>query len=331
LASPHSDYSSVGFSWGSLPCSGGHPPLLVSFADWSGRHSDSCILVGGVSWGHLFSLLSMGYWGPGSSSSSAFHQRRSNSSDCEASAWGTSLVDDLSTFVSGSPLVSKIPGHPCPPSSTSQAPGIPPLPSPATAKPTNLGGPSLLPSLVPPVRTPIPLPIDWFTLPPIKSGNDYLKSRDLILFWLWCPGFLTARDNSLLVMDECNALASQFWEGQLRTSLKDGTVCFLFDNTGSTLYGKGFEMLQVLEENFCPLSISNSFTTLAFSTTPRAIRRGFVSFACILKVIWVCSLNLRWLSLPSCRSAFSLGSTFTLPGCFDPVCLRKEGSFSCHN
>jgi hypothetical protein len=27
-------------------------------------------------------------------------------------------------------------------------------------------------------------------------------------------------------------------------------------------FGKGFEMLQVLEDNFCPLSISNLFTTL---------------------------------------------------------------------
>jgi hypothetical protein len=30
--------------------------------------------------------------------------------------------------------------------------------------------------------SPIPLPVDWFTLPPIKSGDDYLQSRDLILY-----------------------------------------------------------------------------------------------------------------------------------------------------
>jgi hypothetical protein len=110
--------------------------------------------------------------------------------------------------------------------------------------------------------SPIPLPVDHFTLPPIKSGQDYLKSRDLILFWLHSPGFSTAHADLQLVIDGHNALASQFWEGQIRTSLKDGSVWYLFENTDSKYFGKGFEMIQVLEDNFCPFSISNSFTTL---------------------------------------------------------------------
>jgi hypothetical protein len=57
-------------------------------------------------------------------------------------------------------------------------------------------------------------------------------------------------------------LAGQFWEGQLRAAIKDGPACFLFENTGTTFYGKGFEMLQVLEDYFRPSTISNSFTTL---------------------------------------------------------------------
>ncbi len=61
--------------------------------------------------------------------------------------------------------------------------------------------------------------------------------------------------------DGPSALASQFWEGQIRTSLKDGSVCYLFENTDSKYFGKGFEMIQVLENNFRPSSISNSFTT----------------------------------------------------------------------
>jgi hypothetical protein len=109
---------------------------------------------------------------------------------------------------------------------------------------------------------PIPLPVDCFTLPPIKSGDNYLKSGDIILIWLHSLIFSMARADSQLVTDACNALASQFWEGQLRTSLKDGTVCYLFENTGSTYFGMGFEMLQVIEDNFRPLSISNLFTTL---------------------------------------------------------------------
>ena len=86
--------------------------------------------------------------------------------------------------------------------------------------------------------------------------------RDLILFWLRTPGFSTARDDSLLVTDTRNSLASQFWEGQLRTALKDGSVRHLFENTDTKYFGKGFEMLQVLEDNFRPSSISNSFTNL---------------------------------------------------------------------
>ena len=39
--------------------------------------------------------------------------------------------------------------------------------------------------------SPIPLPADNFTLSPIKLGEDYLKSRNLILFWLQSPGFST--------------------------------------------------------------------------------------------------------------------------------------------
>ncbi len=108
----------------------------------------------------------------------------------------------------------------------------------------------------------IPLPVDCFTLPPIKSGDDYLKTQDLILFWLCSPGFSMARTDSQLVTNDRNALASQFWEGQLCMSLKDGTVCYLFENTGSAYFGKGFKMLQVPEDNFRPLSISNLFTTL---------------------------------------------------------------------
>jgi hypothetical protein len=64
-------------------------------------------------------------------------------------------------------------------------------------------------------------------------------------------------------MDSRNALASQFWEGQIRTALKDGGGArFLFENTGTTFYDKGFEMLQVLEDHYRPSSISNTFTTL---------------------------------------------------------------------
>jgi hypothetical protein len=108
----------------------------------------------------------------------------------------------------------------------------------------------------------IPLPVNRFTLPSIKTSNNYLAARDLILYWLHCPGFSTARSDAALITDSSNALASQFWEGQIRTALNDGPARFLVENTGSTYFDKGFKMLQVLEDNFCPSSISNTFTTL---------------------------------------------------------------------
>jgi hypothetical protein len=90
---------------------------------------------------------------------------------------------------------------------------------------------------------PIPVPSDRFTLAPIKSGNNYLQQRDVLLFWLRVDGFSTSRSDDLLITDSRNALASQFWEVQLRTSLRDGPARFLFENTGTTYFGKGFEML----------------------------------------------------------------------------------------
>jgi hypothetical protein len=51
-------------------------------------------------------------------------------------------------------------------------------------------------------------------------------------------------------------------DGQLRTSLKDVSARFLFENLGSIFYGKDFDMMQVLEDNVRPSSISNTFTTL---------------------------------------------------------------------
>ncbi len=112
-----------------------------------------------------------------------------------------------------------------------------------------------------PVASPTP-PAVHFTFPPIKTSDNYLATCDLILYWLRCQGFSTACSNAALITDPTNVLASQFWEGQIRTALKDGPTRFLFENTGSLYYDKGFKMLQVLEDNFRPSSISNTLTTL---------------------------------------------------------------------
>ena len=68
-------------------------------------------------------------------------------------------------------------------------------PHPAMVGPKPPGGPPPLPPLGPHLEAPIPLLVVWFTLPPIKSGDDYFQYHDLILFWLHTPGFSTARDD----------------------------------------------------------------------------------------------------------------------------------------
>ncbi len=120
--------------------------------------------------------------------------------------------------------------------------------------------------------------------------------------------------------DGHNALASQFWEGRIRTSLlKDGLVRYLFENTNSKYFGKGFEMIQVLEDNFHPSSISNSLTTLLalFNDTQGnkegihefcswfeghlgALSRSFLAIPPILQVmLFFCAIHARYADLLS--------------------------------
>ena len=169
----------------------------------------------------------------------------SNSSDINTSHWGSSSSDSAPS--------NQVSFHSCVPDASSAVP----------THSSDLAAPVALPPLPAAIPAgPIPLPVNRFTLPLIKTTDDYLAARDYIMYWLRRPGFSTARSDGALITDSTNALASQFWEGQLRTALKDSPARFLFENMSSTFYDKGFEMLQVLEDNFRPSSISNTFTTL---------------------------------------------------------------------
>jgi len=66
-----------------------------------------------------------------------------------------------------------------------------------------------VPAPLPAPVGPIPLPIDRFTLPVIKSGRDYLHTRDLTLSWLRSPGFSTGRSDSALITDTTKVLCGQ--------------------------------------------------------------------------------------------------------------------------
>jgi hypothetical protein len=151
---------------------------------WGAYVSSGQCLDEGYHGGHLLSSSSAKSLGPASSPSSTFrHGGESNSSAYDALDWGASLADDQSPFTMSSPL------PPCP--LAPSAHGLSPHPE----------GPPPSPSLVPVLATPIPLPVDHFTLPPIDSSNNYLCFHDLILFWLCSPSFSIACDESLLITD----------------------------------------------------------------------------------------------------------------------------------
>jgi hypothetical protein len=95
------------------------------------------------------------------------------SSDCNALAWGAS-ADDLSSFTSQASV--------SPPALA--APRMPHclLASPASGSSPNLGGPPPPPPLVHVSAHLIPLLVDCFTLPTIKSADDYLCTGTLFYF-----------------------------------------------------------------------------------------------------------------------------------------------------
>jgi hypothetical protein len=65
-----------------------------------------------------------------------------------------------------------------------------------------------------------------------------------------------------LVTTPSNITASLFWEGQIWSAVREGSLWFLFDNKGTLYHGKGFEMLSVLNQHCCPDTIANAFSTL---------------------------------------------------------------------
>ena len=147
-----------------------------------------------------------------------------------------------------------------------------------------------------------------FTLPAIKNTTDYLQTRELVLYWLRRPGYSTARSDSALITDSRNALASQFWEGQIRTALKDGgDTRFLFENTGSTYYDKGFEKPFRSSKTTTAIHPSPTRSPLCspYSTTHRVTSRGSTSFAHASRGIFRSSLTHRSRSLRFSRPCSS--------------------------
>ncbi len=104
--------------------------------------------------------------------------------------------------------------------------------------------------------------VDLLKLDDIKDPKAFLDSFETIQFYLWMPEFTTGHADGSLLTDAANAEASRTWEGQLCLAIKNGNLCFLFENKGDQFHGRGFEMLAALIQHCCPDSVSNAFASL---------------------------------------------------------------------
>jgi hypothetical protein len=105
-------------------------------------------------------------------------------------------------------------------------------------------------------------PAKPFKLPPIADSKAYLNLTSIIQYYLHCSEFSTQQLDIALVTDLRNAEASCFCEGQIQVAVQEDSLHFLFENKGSIYDGKGFEMLDALNQHCHPDSIANAFTTL---------------------------------------------------------------------
>jgi hypothetical protein len=120
-----------------------------------------------------------------------------------------------------------------------------------------------MPALPPlPPATPTTARVELLKLDPIKDAKAFLESFETIQYYLRMPEFSTRHVDGSLSMDAANLDASPAWEGQLRLAVKDGALCFLFDNKGTQYHGQGFEMLAALTQRCHPDTVSNAFASL---------------------------------------------------------------------
>jgi hypothetical protein len=89
----------------------------------------------------------------------------------------------------------------------------------------------------------------------LKDAKVFIDNYDLIQYYLRVPDFSMGRTDDALITDSSNFEASQMWEGQLCLSVKDGSLCYLFENKGDQYKGRGFEMLAALTHLCHPNSV----------------------------------------------------------------------------
>jgi hypothetical protein len=99
-------------------------------------------------------------------------------------------------------------------------------------------------------------------LNPIKDAKAYLDALGIIEFYLQDPNFSSGLLDGALVTTHSNCEASCLWDGHLHLAVKDGKLCFLFENKGDIYNSRGFEMLSALNTCCCPDSVANAFSSL---------------------------------------------------------------------
>jgi hypothetical protein len=80
----------------------------------------------------------------------------------------------------------------------------------------------------------------------IKDAKAYLDALGIIKFYLRDPDFSPGLADDTLVTTSSNFEASQLWEGQLRLTVKDGKLQFLYKSKGDIDNGCRFKMLATL-------------------------------------------------------------------------------------
>ncbi len=90
-----------------------------------------------------------------------------------------------------------------------------------------------------------------------------LDNYNLIQYYLRIPECSTGHSDGVLQTDPSNAEASRVWEGQICLAVKDGSLCFLFENKGDQFHGHGFKMLATLDQHCHPDTLSNVFSFLS--------------------------------------------------------------------
>jgi hypothetical protein len=114
----------------------------------------------------------------------------------------------------------------------------------------------------PAAPTPATCSVEPFKLCKLKDPKSFIDNWDLIQYYLRVPEFSTGRMDDALVTNSTNLEASGMWEGQLCIAVKDGLLCYLFENKGNLYNGHGFEMLAVQSQHCLPDLVANAFTYL---------------------------------------------------------------------